>query len=159
MSAILSRRALLRGGSSARPVRRPPWTGDNLTDICTRCSDCINACPDNLLYKGDGGFPEISFREEGCNFCGKCAEVCSEAVFDIGRLAFEWHIAITGNCLALSDIDCQSCQDACEPRAIRFRPTLGRAPQPELLLDACNGCGACLAVCPADAIKLETSHV
>lgn len=159
MSAPLSRRVLLRGASAARPVRRMPWTGENLTDACTRCGECISACPGELLFKGDGGFPEIRFVQDGCDFCGKCADSCREPVFDLSRPAFEWRAVLADKCLAYAQIDCRSCQDACEPQAIRFRPTLGNTPQPQLLPDACNGCGACLAVCPADAIRLEVPHV
>jgi len=155
MTTMLSRRALLRGVGKGTPVHRPPWTGDDFTDLCTRCSDCIAACPDQLLFKGDGGFPEISFTQEGCNFCGQCAQVCKVQAFNTSVPAFTWLISLTESCLALADIDCRSCEDACEPRAIRFRPALGRPAQPELSLDACNGCGACVAVCPADAIRLE----
>ena len=156
MTASLSRRAFFRGGSWARPVRRPPWTGGSYTDQCTRCGDCLAACPEQVLFRGEGGFPGIRFDQAGCTFCGQCAEVCEAPVFDQSRTAFPWHARIEQQCLALNDIHCQSCQDACEVRAIRFRPRLGRAPAPELDADACTGCGACLAVCPQDAVRLVT---
>lgn len=155
MTTMLSRRALFRGISGGQVARRPPWTGEAFTDACTRCGDCIAACPDQLLFKGDGGYPEIRFDQDGCNFCGQCAQACSVDAFNVDGPAFRWRINLAANCLAFADIDCRSCEDACEPRAIRFRPALGRAAQPELSLDACNGCGACMAVCPADAVRLE----
>lgn len=156
---LYSRRALLRGAGAGRSIRRPPWTAGDFHDACTRCGACLDACPHGLLFKGDGGYPEISFADEGCDFCGKCAESCPDPVFDLTRPAFDWRIAISAQCLAIANIDCQSCQDACEPRAITFRPTLGRAPQPQAFPDLCTGCGACLPVCPASAIQLESSHV
>ena len=37
--------------------------------------------------------------------------------------------------------------------AIRFRLQLGGVAKPILDLESCNGCGACLSVCPTKAIK------
>jgi ferredoxin-type protein NapF len=158
MTANLTRRDLFRGSGVARPVRRPPWTDDNFTDACTRCGDCVAACPEQVLFKGDGGFPEIRFDAAGCSLCGDCADVCEAAVFDLSLVAFPWYAAVQDSCLALNNIHCQSCQDACEVRAIRFHPALRHAPVPSIDADACTGCGACVALCPADAISLESRH-
>jgi ferredoxin-type protein NapF len=49
---------------------------------------------------------------------------------------------------------CRSCGEVCESAAIGFRlATGGRA---LALIDSqrCNGCGACLAVCPVRSITL-----
>lgn len=156
MSGPLSRRTFLRGGATARPIQRPPWTDAAFTDACTACGDCISACPEQILFKGDGGMPEIRFDNEGCTFCGDCAAVCEQPVFERGRRAFPWRASLGSDCLALHGVDCQSCRDVCEPQAIRFHPALGKAPQPQLSLDACTGCGACISVCPANAITLES---
>lgn len=158
MTGALSRRTFFRGGSRARSVRRPPWTDDSFTDQCTRCGECLKACPEQVLFSGDGGFPEIRFEQEGCTFCGQCGEACEAPVFDLSRVPFPWHADIKQSCLALNDIHCQSCQDACDVQAIKFRPSLGKAPAPELDADSCNGCGACLTVCPQDAINLVTEN-
>lgn len=158
MSTSLTRRALLRG-APGRAAQRPPWTAADFTDTCTRCTLCIEACPEQLLARGDGGFPEISFQEAGCSFCEFCAQACEAGVFDLRRPAFSWRASISDRCLPLGNIDCRACQDTCEPAAIRFVPTLGRPAQPSLSLDDCTGCGACVAVCPNDAISLETGHV
>lgn len=160
MGIAESRRALFLGGR--KPVaarRRPPWTGDDFTDLCSRCGDCVRACPEQVLVPGDGGFPQVVFRGEGCTFCGECASACPEPVFDLAREAFQWKARVEGSCLALNGVHCQSCQDACEPRAIRFRPRLGRPPVPDVSEDACTGCFACAAVCPQDAIDLKQTDV
>lgn len=155
MAVSLARRQLLRGALDQPARRRPPWSLDAFTDLCSRCGDCVAACPPQILVKGDGGFPEIRFDSEGCDFCGACARACPEPVFDLTRPAFPWRAQLTEACLALANVHCQSCQEACEVAAIRFRPALGKPPQPTLDADLCNGCGACLAVCPADALRLE----
>ncbi|SFR67390.1 ferredoxin-type protein NapF [Marinobacter daqiaonensis] len=157
MTVSRSRRTLFLGGRSAvASERRPPWTSDSFTDLCSRCGDCIRACPEQVLAPGDGGFPQVVFRGEGCTFCGECAGACPEPVFDLAREAFHWKATVGNTCLALNGIHCQSCQDACEPRAIRFRPRLGKPPEPDISEDTCTGCFACAAVCPQDAISLNT---
>lgn len=149
-----SRRQFFRSLGGHGAVRRPPWTGADLTAHCVRCDACIEACPEGVLFQGGGGYPEIRFTRDGCTLCGACVEACDAPVFDTGRPAFPWHAMVQSHCLALADIHCQSCQDACEWQAIRFPPVLGRPPRPEIASDACTGCGACQALCPNDAIRL-----
>ncbi len=156
MSAqALNRRGLFRQARGLGEVRRPPWTAEDFTASCTRCEACISACPEGILFRGDGGFPEISFRQDGCTLCGECVQVCEDGVFDTAREPFPWRAAVQSHCLAHAGIHCQSCQDACEVSAIRFPLKPGQIPRPELDADLCNGCGACLAACPNDAIALE----
>lgn len=57
-------------------------------------------------------------------------------------------------CLAARRVVCRSCGDACEARAIRFRPEVGGAGWPVTYEAACSGCGACVSVCPAGAIDM-----
>lgn len=81
-----------------------------------------------------------------------------------GRPAPRKPVAVIGDrCLARRGIVCQSCGDACEPRAIRFTPKLAGVAVPVLDSEACTGCGECMQVCPAAAISLsairaETRH-
>jgi ferredoxin-type protein NapF len=91
-------------------------------------------------------------------------QACSEPAFD--RIAFDtgatpWTLvaAIGEACLARKNVVCQSCGDACAVRAIRFRPEPGRVPMPRLDPSACTGCGACVSVCPADAIVVGATFV
>ena len=61
-------------------------------------------------------------------------------------------------CLAKQGIACQSCRDACPQDAIRFRPRAGGPFLPEVNEALCNGCGVCMAPCPAEAIAVAASQ-
>ncbi len=156
-----TRRRLLQGKLEGpkRPPR-PPWAVDEarFIELCTRCDDCIRACEDGLLVRGAGGFPEIRFTEYGCNFCGDCLQACRthalSAPHPAPSLAWRWRAQITERCLSLRGIVCRSCGDACDTDAIRFRLEVGGRATPMLDIDACNGCGECLAICPEDAVAL-----
>ena len=156
----MKRRAFFRQlAGITGPISGPPWTGEDLTERCTRCEECIHACPEQVLVIGSGGFPEIDFSKTGCTFCGDCVKACDADVFDLRRPAFPWHVQIGERCLAHAGIACQSCQDACEARAIRFQPRLGGVPQPQLSEEACTGCGACLPVCPSQTIEITVNDI
>lgn len=69
--------------------------------------------------------------------------------------AAEAHIvAISDDCLARAGVFCMSCRDACAEQAIWFRPRVGGPFLPEVIESACSGCGACIALCPTNAITL-----
>jgi ferredoxin-type protein NapF len=156
-SARTSRRAFLRGEPRAATPVRPPWSLPEIqfTDHCTRCGDCATACPEDLIVRGDAGFPEVDFLRGECTFCGRCADACNAAAFG-PRDASPWHLRLTirDDCLAQAAIHCEVCRDACPTAALRFAP---RVPVPIPILDAerCSGCGACIASCPVGAIGLS----
>lgn len=145
-----------------RPPRRPPWARaeELFTRLCTRCDDCIRACEIDLLHRGSGGFPEISFEESGCDFCGDCLKSCStgalSAPFPAPSLAWKWRADIETSCLSLRGIVCRACGDACDTEAITFELQTGGRAEPRVDQQLCNGCGECLAVCPEDAVSLRT---
>jgi len=154
-----SRRLFLRArtGSDRSPIR-PPWAVREELFIrqCDRCGDCLPACPDGLLRSGDGGFPVLSFRDGGCTFCRKCVDAChsgalSREVFPAIDLA----ATIDQSCLATQGILCRACGDECEHAAIRFRPALGGLTRVEVVAADCNGCGACVRLCPIGAIDMQ----
>ncbi|BDA61308.1 ferredoxin-type protein NapF [Shewanella xiamenensis] len=133
--------------------------GVEFTDICTRCSACITACETKIIFKGDGGFPEVSFKDNECTFCTQCATVCPEQkLFDLTQTPWQHIAEIQDNCLTFQGIWCQSCKDACEPRAISFTLSVGKAPMPKIDTSLCTGCGACVAPCPNQAISIKQAE-
>ena len=156
-----SRRALLRGRVQTRPAIRPPWAlpEPDFLARCTRCGDCLGACAEGVLVKGDGGFPEVDFFRGACVMCGDCAERCRAFAFQAPprRAANAWRhrISLNSNCMAMQGVVCRSCGDVCGERAIGFQLRVGGAAVPALDDTACTGCGECLSVCPVQALQVE----
>ncbi|WP_421861770.1 ferredoxin-type protein NapF [Motiliproteus sp.] len=154
-----SRRQLLRGdtGSKRLPLR-PPWSVEELAFIndCSRCGDCIQSCPEQILFKGSGGFPEVDFSRGECTFCEDCVRVCKAPVFH-STDHDPWNLKahISQSCVTYKQVVCRSCAEQCEPEAITLKPQLGGIATPKLDLSACTGCGACVAVCPTKAINVH----
>lgn len=156
------RRGFLRGAVDPdhrqATARRPPWalTPDGVfTDRCTRCGDCVAACPRQVLKVGDGGYPEIVFASQGCSLCGECSRACpTGAIGSVDGAAFAWRVQVADTCLAQRGIECRLCGDACDTRALRFVPARGGIAQLRIVRDACTGCGDCVAPCPVGAIAL-----
>ena len=141
---------------------RPPWADlANFLAKCTACGQCVSACETKIIKQGAGGFPEVDFTlgEGECTFCEKCVKVCPEPVFlATSEPAWSHKVAISESCLLQQKIECRSCGDYCPERAIRFRPSLGGIANLQLDLTACNGCGACLRVCPTKAITITKQN-
>lgn len=156
----LSRRQFLTGVIPTRkpPALRPPWAlvEPEFLAACTRCNDCVAACPAGIVVRRDG-LPEVDFSKGECTFCGDCATVCKTGALSRREGVNPWHIVadISGQCLAQVNIVCRSCGDACSSAAIRFQPRMGGAALPVVDAGKCTGCGACVAACPQTAIRMR----
>lgn len=153
----VSRRRFLGGRVPGPTPFRPPWgAAESLfLDRCTRCNDCLKACPTQLLVAGQGGYPQADFADAHCTLCGDCARVCSTGAIgrDVEQAPWSFGIAIGEGCLAAQGVECRVCGELCDTAAIRFRPRIGGAPLPEVDNTLCTGCGACIAPCPVTAIQ------
>ncbi len=159
MSAVpnRSRRALLLGRSQGRAPLRPPWAlaEADFVDVCTACGACVERCPEQVLVRGAAGYPVFDPRLGECTFCGDCADACQPRAIDRTATDVPWRtLASAGDaCLPRHGVVCSSCRDACPERAIAF-PLSISVPTPVIDPARCNGCGACVSVCPVDAVTL-----
>jgi len=139
---------------------RPPWSSSEseFIDRCERCGECIKACPENILEKGRGGYPQVNFQHGECTFCERCAEQCPNETLQLARTP-PWSIKahIETHCLTQQGVICFSCRDSCEVEAIHF--SMAKVPMPDIYFDQCNGCGACYQACPVTAISLKESKI
>jgi ferredoxin-type protein NapF len=169
-----ARRAFLSGSLLTREGRdrleksvrdwgpQPPWLGGSVGAwSCRECAGaCVSACPPGIIRRHPGdharaGTPYLSFEEAGCNFCGACVETCPE---EVARSASEPLLGRAqvdaARCLTWNGIVCMACFGRCPEGAIA--PSgWGR---PQIDTRACNGCGCCVAICPAEALCVTWLH-
>jgi ferredoxin-type protein NapF len=161
----ISRAQFLRGDwRGHKPELRPPWalSDDLFVEVCDGCGDCVDGCPQHILRLARC-LPLVDFSQGECTFCGDCSTTCPRGAFDRpnesfladSRRPWTYSASISGNCLAVNGTSCVRCIESCAQEAIVARPALrGRL---EIRVDdsACNGCGACIAGCPVNAIQMH----
>ena len=141
-----------------------PWMFDrSILENCTGCGDCVAACPENVIQINGNNRATVDFQKGECIFCSECADVCRENVFlsPEGRKETPpWNaqIDIAKTCLAFDEIVCQACRDHCMEKVISFPPVMGATARPNLDLESCTGCGACVASCPTEAITIQIQN-
>ena len=158
----LRRRAFLRGRSPKfnKAAIHPPWSLPfaDFINNCERCDNCIKACPEKIIVRGDGGFPEVNFTQGECIFCTDCVEACDANAFHTGDLKEEnaWDLSVTilPSCLSINAVMCRACGDHCDTDAIHFKLQTGGVSIPEVIQEDCTGCGACLYACPNQSISI-----
>ena len=162
MSKSISRLQFLRGDWEGKSsLIRPPssQTEAHFRQHCTGCRACIDACPVNIIRADKLRYPYIDFRHGDCDFCAACANSCeTEALTAFTPSSvpttWTWRAKINSHCLTEKAVVCRSCAEICDQVAIHFQLQKGGIAKPMLDTAACNGCGACLTICPVNAIRL-----
>lgn len=141
------------------PVLRPPGAvaEERFLRDCTRCGECITACPHQAIRLADARFrqaagtPIVDPGEQPCWQCtdAPCITACAPGVLRrdaAGGLPVMGTARISVmDCLAHQGGTCTVCSERCPvPGAITVDG--GR---PVIEGDACTGCGVCQYVCPA----------
>ena len=189
MDQPISRMQFIRGDIKGKhqPIR-PPWSLPEkyFVDYCTRCDACVEACFDKIIVKGRGGYPQMDFSLEGCDFCEDCLQACEPGALrklpadnthnnhskdhsqDMETQADQavsqdcippWHLKAYINkttCLSMNGTICRTCGESCDFDAIRFKLELGGVAEPLLDMTRCTGCGACYGSCPVHSITITT---
>ena len=127
---------------------------------CHDCpGPCVESCAAGIVRRHDdqhasAGLPYLEFSAAACTFCGDCVDACPacDPGVDRNRLPARLGLAHIDaeRCIAFQGVICASCRLACDARAVGM--DVDRRPVIEV--EACNGCGACVGVCPGDAIAV-----
>lgn len=137
----------------------PPGATPQFATLCTRCGDCVSACPANAIEVDPSGLradglPHIIPAESPCVICASlaCMQSCAtgalapvdRAAIKIGRAKVDHAICLRGSGEA-----CTLCVDVCPvgEAAIVVSPITGRI---RVHSDACTGCGMCEQRCPTN---------
>lgn len=152
-----TRRRFLRGAVKQPRLPRLPWSvpEEQFLNGCQQCNKCSEVCETQIIKRDKQGFPFVDFDHDECTFCHKCIDICPADIFVTDKSQKPWPgiFSINQQCLATQQIYCQSCRDACDSKAITFHYVNSAIPTPKLNTEQCNQCGACVSVCPQDAIS------
>ncbi len=162
--SIISRRNFFQARLNTSKVIRPPWAiaEEQFIELCSRCDKCISICPEKIIFRGDGGFPEVKFVDSGCELCEDCLDVCEPKVLKkTSKDSLPWlhKVEVITKCLPMQGVICRTCSEACNEDVISFILEAGKVAVPKLNLENCNGCGFCIAMCPVDAIVLCEGNI
>ncbi|MFG0331317.1 MAG: 4Fe-4S dicluster domain-containing protein [Phycisphaerales bacterium] len=138
------------------PVHRPPGAIEESEFLaeCTRCGDCIAACPYEAIvlapdrFRVAAGTPVINPDRQPCWMCADrpCIDACEPGVLTREITPIMGTAQINPEtCLAWSGPGCSVCIERC-PVEGAIVTDRGR---PRVVEDSCTGCGVCRYVCPA----------
>ena len=165
----------VRGLDPTRAYPRPPGALADpaaFEDACTRCGDCIFACPYGAIHtvSADSG-PILDPNLEACRLCPDfpCIAACRDGALVpltsrelpfLGRA--EYHANRCGNDsekrtarMAHSGRSrprlCRECEQSCPVPGVLSVDRRGRVS----IAEHCTGCGLCAAACPETPRALE----
>jgi len=131
---------------------RPPGAVEEalFLERCTRCGDCLPACPYGSIKKDPAnGYPIIFANESPCQLCEDfpCVAACeTEALVPLGeRAEVRMGLAVVNPATCTADQGCRFCISRCPCEAIMVvgyddaYPTVDQ--------EKCVGCGICEQVC------------
>ena len=150
-------RKMAKGGGD---LIRPPWSVEEylFVELCRNCNACVEACPETIIQFDSRKQPFLNFHSGECTFCADCVTVC-----DTGALhkthpdAQPWDtsVSLKQGCLSEQNTLCRSCGEVCQYDALHFPRNMTAITKPEIDTEQCIGCGACVSICPTEALDVQ----
>ncbi|MEZ0155758.1 MAG: 4Fe-4S dicluster domain-containing protein [Candidatus Reddybacter sp.] len=150
---------------------RPPYALNELDFLlaCTRCGDCIPACPHNVIFPLSArvgvkavGTPALDLLNKGCHLCSDwpCVQACGEGALNLPEL-------ISNQQSASEELE--SSQESSDNDSDNKSAAATAQPLPKLASASINKqsclpysgpeCGACEASCPVPGALLWDGHL
>ena len=131
-------------------MRPPGAVGEALfLDRCTRCSDCMKACPPGAIISDiTNGSPVIFANEIACELCDDfpCIAACAtDALVPVtDGFKVRMGIATVAHRVCTAGQGCHACVSKCPVEALSMDFTAMRLVVAE---ERCVGCGMCEQIC------------
>lgn len=147
-----------------RRIRPPGALAEpEFLEKCTRCDDCVQACPAQCIthiphgYQ-DAGTPVIVPSTRACVLCTDlaCSKVCEPGALVPLSTYEDIHIGTANvrrnHCVTYHNEECTICSDVCPtyPKAIELDGL-----HPRVRGDVCTGCGLCEERCPTNPKAIQ----
>lgn len=127
---------------------RPPGAVADFEELCTKCDECIIACPHGSIGTLSDGTPAMDPEAIACHLCADtpCITACLDGALQpilVEDIFFGLARIVEADCFVFRGPECGACAPACPRDALHLeltRPIIDEA--------QCNGCGLCREACP-----------
>ena len=130
-------------------LRPPGAVGEAIfLERCTKCSDCMKACPHESIVIHQDGTPVIYPDQMPCHLCDDtpCIAACAtEALLPVGSVnEARMGVAVINHRLCTAGQGCHACVSKCPTDALTMDFDAQRL---VVAVERCVGCGMCEHVC------------
>ena len=130
-------------------LRPPGAVGEAIfLERCTKCSDCMKACPHESIVIHQDGTPVIYPDQMPCYLCDDtpCIAACAtEALLPVGSVTeARMGVAVINHRLCTAGQGCHACVSKCPTDALTMDFDAQRL---VVAVERCVGCGMCEHVC------------
>lgn len=129
---------------------RPPGTVSEalFLERCTKCGDCVKACPQESIVPHQDGTPVILPDQVPCYLCDDvpCIAACAtDALLAVaGTQDIRMGVAVVNHRLCTAGQGCHACVSKCPTDALAMDFNVQRL---VVTVERCVGCGMCEHIC------------